>query len=1258
MQIDPDFAGRRIRIGDFQQQAALIAGGEEAGQAGRQHDGIANDHITRGRAHTRFRPHHGHDPERAVEGRQIEARARRAVGADFHRAGEEAHKLFRGRRRGGAGIALGIAARAHPAHGAVHAVDQAAIEIADLHAEASLAKVMAGRIGAFEAGHVENAEIHCGDGGIGLLARLHIGNPQRHIERPARADFSGEGKARREPVIAGIDSGVGKAEGAGRIVFRGNIHRANDRGRHVGAGAPFIGNRQLDDVFPGGDINRLHVDQPVGHHRDQGLARRARHEAQARRIAGAVGGAVERNLQHIGRGGGIGGGIPAGSEGDGRGHILPASPLCQALHPDLVFAPFDGRRYLKRRILGNDDFITLDKRAGRDRLPVPPAAALIPLVAGIDAVDGIAHRYFGGIAARIEGDQAEAGGAVFRHHVIKKGPDADHRCCRGKRAGDLALHGPSRALRNAHRDGGFERVCGGFSFGEDERDQGLAGLVGADADRQGFAAWLEGLIVAPEAVAGMAFDLVARIEAQFTLDAHIGGRCAKEVARLEREGRRSGRIERAFGKRKGEIDPLGDEILHEEFGCCQGGRIGIGMKAEAPAAALGRGADRKGKHMPAGEITGGNLARVFDAVGAAQDGGEGDAFERFRLRPAQQSGNMHGIPGAIGAAVRRHEGIDRLRGRAPLHAAIGKIEGGTGKGEEGDIPILLTRDQERGRPRARAGRDRRRKAGITARVRLRFGQHRICPREQGNLHPLFRRGLEEGADEHMNAVHPLQAGHSEIREGKPLRAGGVVIWIGARHPGFERIDPGRQSGNDLAHGQAGSDLAVELHPHLALAAPDLLRHIAGEALGFPDRERAGEIAILHGAQKIAIADPAQHEIHFGQVDGFDRQGRIRRPWQHIAAPRETGDRPAIAHVVTDRHRFQKLLAIRGRQPGAEGDLVALSMFQPAHADLALSDLDRHVVGRQFQIGPVIEPRLHQIFREGCADARLGEIAVDRILDDAKAVFRDRPLKCFRDRRIIHEVAGEGERGDHVAPAAIPFERPCHDHERRSLFPRPFAAQPGIHCSRQGFGADLPVSFRFLAGNFQSKLRISDPEPGPVGQHEGGAGIAERLGGILAGIGFTDQLFRVRLGGEIKRGDALGQIARGCEIRFMEKIRLPLANFRAGNQGSGRFHHPPRDRARIRALLFHRAFGKAGIGAPIVGEGLAALVKQAGAAAALEGLVKQGGQIGAVEIDILAQDMAPLGDRAFGLCVNPAGNENCCKNESNKKTHRDSPNQHQ
>ncbi len=180
----------------------------------------------------------------------------------------------------------------------------------------------------------------------------------------------------------------------------------------------------------------------------------------------------------------------------------------------------------------------------------------------------------------------------------------------------------------------------------------------------------------------------------------------------------------------------------------------------------------------------------------------------------------------------------------------------------------------------------------------------------------------------------------------------------------------------------------------------------------------------------------------------------------------------------------------------------------------------------------------------------------------------------------------------------------------------------------------------------------------VCRHEGGAGIAERLGGILAGIGFTDQLFRVRLGGEIKRGDALGQIARGCEIRFMEKIRLPLANFRAGNQGSGRFHHPPRDRARIRALLFHRAFGKAGIGAPIVGEGLAALVKQAGAAAALEGLVKQGGQIGAVEIDILAQDMAPLGDRAFGLCVNPAGNENCCKNESNKKTHRDSPNQHQ
>jgi len=255
--------------------------------------------------------------------------------------------------------------------------------------------------------------------------------------------------------------------------------------------------------------------------------------------------------------------------------------------------------------------------------------------------------------------------------------------------------------------------------------------------------------------------------------------------------------------------------------------------------------------------------------------------------------------------------------------------------------------------------------------------------------------------------------------------------------------------------------------------------------------------------------------------------------------------------MADRHRFQKLLAIRGRQPGAEGDLIALAMLQTAHAELALSDLDRHVVGRQFQIGPVIEPRLHEIFREGCADARRGEIAVDRILYDAKAVFRDRSLKCFRDRGIVHEVAGEGERGDRVAPASIALERPCHGHERGRLFPRPFAAQPGIHRRRQGFGADLPVSFRFLAGDFQRKFRISDPEPGPVGQHKGGAGIAERLGGILAGIGFSDQLFRIHPSGEIKRGDALGQIARGGVIRIMEKIRLPLANFCAGDQGGGR-----------------------------------------------------------------------------------------------------------
>ena len=51
---------------------------------------------------------------------------------------------------------------------ALHAVDQPAVEVADLDPELALAEVMAVGVGRLEAGQVQDADIDRGDGDIGL----------------------------------------------------------------------------------------------------------------------------------------------------------------------------------------------------------------------------------------------------------------------------------------------------------------------------------------------------------------------------------------------------------------------------------------------------------------------------------------------------------------------------------------------------------------------------------------------------------------------------------------------------------------------------------------------------------------------------------------------------------------------------------------------------------------------------------------------------------------------------------------------------------------------------------------------------------------------------------------------------------------------------------------------------------------------------------------------------------------------------------
>ena len=145
---------------------------EEARQRRGDDDGVAHDHVRLGRADLALRPGDRHHADRAVESGDIEADVGDAVGADLDHAGKQRERGLR--RQIALEVAAAVAAAVQRAGGAFHAVDQEAVEVANVHAELALAEEITGRVGGLEAGQVQNADIDGGDRDLGLLSRRPI----------------------------------------------------------------------------------------------------------------------------------------------------------------------------------------------------------------------------------------------------------------------------------------------------------------------------------------------------------------------------------------------------------------------------------------------------------------------------------------------------------------------------------------------------------------------------------------------------------------------------------------------------------------------------------------------------------------------------------------------------------------------------------------------------------------------------------------------------------------------------------------------------------------------------------------------------------------------------------------------------------------------------------------------------------------------------------------------------------------------------
>ena len=171
---------------------------------------------------------------------------------------------------------------------------------------------------------------------------------------------------------------------------------------------------------------------------------------------------------------------------------------------------------------------------------------------------------------------------------------------------------------------------------------------------------------------------------------------------------------------------------------------------------------------------------------------------------------------------------------------------------------------------------------------------------------------------------------------------------------------------------------------------------------------------------------------FGRVDGDERRALLALARQHIGPAGEMGLRRAVAHVDLVVGGFQQGLADRRGQALAQHDRVALAVLQALDADLLVLVRDRRVRGAGHRhIGREVG-LARELLGKGEADARIGRLVVDLVVEDAEAVLLPQSLVGLADVEVVAPV----ERGligvERAAPRAVAREQVAERRQRLGL----------------------------------------------------------------------------------------------------------------------------------------------------------------------------------------------------------------------------------
>ena len=607
---------------------------------------------------------------------------------------------------------------------------------------------------------------------------------------------------------------------------------------------------------------------------------------------------------------------------------------------------------------------------------------------------------------------------------------------------------------------------------------------------------------------------------------------------------------------------------------------------------------------------------------------------------------MGGFPGAVGAAVQRHEEVDRRRGRRALDAPVGQVELGVDQRQEGEVgdPLAIPPGggDDAGRGRAAAAHQPRVEAGDALGIRDRRSQHRVPARNELHLDPRARGGVPQAAHGHGQPVAALPCREPEVRDHEPLRGAGAAVGGLPRHGGVQHVDAGIERQPRLPQVDAGCDLLVHRpgaaahgcgHVHLAL--PDLGAQAILEAARLPVVQRRGEQVLAQRLHDVAVGHAVKRQVHAVRVHRGQRQPLVARRGQHIGPPGKAGERRAVADILRLLDRAAQRLALVRGQARAQGKAQHLAARGAGDAKVIALGLDRQRGVGKLDKGTQVD-LARQGLREAGADARFRPVRVGAAAGHAEAVALLIALALGGEIRVSGLGPGGGAdraQGLAAAPFLLGQPRPEPQHPRA----RARIAQPGVQRGQRGGPAQLVVA---LAALRACRLVHGGGERGPVpGRVRQGGGRPQPAD---AGLGIGG---RSRLRPQPRRVAAVTGIKRRKPRRLVRKLPPVLGADPVGlGQPLGRpvqhgrvaRHHHARLRAREGLGVARLRLEETGAGTGVPGQRRAAVIGKAGLHAGVLPDLADHGQVVARQVGVGSQHDAGRGHHILRRNLRPGG----------------------